>query len=223
MGASLRAAAWDLYSNSWRVVPVNLVLGAWLLVVLFAWANAGSLVAAFLAAGLAWPLAGLFRLGGLATRGADVNLSDAVDVVRGDPLRLLAVGLAFSVTSLILVTNLVMGLLLGGLLPWVVATSALWGIAGLATFAFAFWALAVDPARDGVPLRDRAQLAALLVLAHPVRLGTLAVVLAAILAVSTALVAVLLTVAVGYVALVACRDVLSAADRLETAQLARRT
>jgi hypothetical protein len=215
LGAALRAGASDFYFHSWRVVPTNLVFGVWLLVVVAAWAWIGSLVAMVLAAGLAWPLAGLFRLGAQATRGLDVNLSDALDPARAAPVRLLGVGLAFAAVVLVLTTNLVTGLLIGGLLAWVVATAALWGLIALVVFGFAFWPLLVDPVRDGVAWRARAQLAAMLLLAHPLRVGGLALVLSVILVASTALVAALLTVAVAYVALVACRYVLPAADRLE--------
>ena len=43
---SVRKGASDLYYNSWRVVPVNLVLGVGLVGVAMLWAQVGALVAA---------------------------------------------------------------------------------------------------------------------------------------------------------------------------------
>ena len=63
--------------------------------------------------------------------------------------------------------------------------------------------------------RERVRLAGLLVLAHPGRMGALSALLVVVLAVSTVIVAAVLTVSVGFAALVACRYVLPAADRLE--------
>ncbi len=52
---------------------------------------------------------------------------------------------------------------------------------------------------------------------NPVRIGALAIVVAVTTAISTILTAALLTISVAFVALVACRIVYPAADRLETA------
>jgi hypothetical protein len=77
------------------------------------------------------------------------------------------------------------------------------------------WPLVMDPLREGQPLRARLRLAVILVLAHPLRMGALALVLAAFLAASAVLAAALITVSVAYCALVAAHFVLPAADRLE--------
>jgi hypothetical protein len=215
LGRSLRAGASDLYFNSWRVVPVNLVLGVGLIGVAILWVQLGAVVAAVVASVLAWPIAGLFHLGSRATRGVGVSLGDALVPVREAPWRLLGIGLGFSLAVLVLVTNLVAGLTTGGLGPWVMATLAGWGLVAVVSFGFAFWPIAVDPSRAGTPWRERARIAALLVLAHPGRVGALALVLTGVLALSTAAVALLLTVAPGFCALVACRFIVPAADRLE--------
>jgi uncharacterized membrane protein YesL len=73
----------------------------------------------------------------------------------------------------------------------------------------------MDPQRAGMPLGRRARLAGLLVLAHPGRVGLLALVLSLVLVLSTAVVALVLTVAPGFAALVACRFIVPASDRLE--------
>jgi hypothetical protein len=215
LGGALRAGASDLFFNSWRAVPVNVAFGVVLVLALFAAANAGILAGAAASVLLAPPLAGLFRLGGQATRARDVNLSDALDPMREAPLVVLAAGAAFAAGTLVLVTNVVTGLLVGGILPWMVSTAAAWGLLAVLVYGFAWWPLAVDPARAGTGAVARARLAALLAFAHPVRMAALTLVLALILAASTVVFAALLTVSVALCAFVACRYVLPAADRLE--------
>jgi hypothetical protein len=219
LGGALRAGVGDLFYNSWRAVPVNAMFGVVLVGVLAAWAFAGALAAAAVSVLLAPPLAGMFRLGGQATRGRDVNLSDALDPMREAPLVVLAAGAAFALAVLVLGTNVVTGLRIGGILPWMVSTAAAWGLVATLVLGFAYWPIAVDPGRAGQPALARARLAALLAFAHPLRLGALATLLSLVLAASTAVVAALLTVSVALCAFVACRYVLPAADRLE-AQLA---
>ena len=205
----------DLFYNSWRIVPANVVVAVVLLVVLAVLVLVGPVVAAVVAIPVALPLAGLFRLGALATRSQDVNLSDALDPLREDPWRVLLAGAAFAAATLVMATNVLFGFVMGTVLGWAVATLALWGLLATLAFGFAFWPLAVDPRRAAVPWRARARLAALLVLAHPLRLGAMTILLLVLLVVSTIAIAALLTVSVGFVALVACRYVLPAADRLE--------
>jgi hypothetical protein len=215
IGGALRAGASDLFFNSWRAVPVNLAFGVLLLVALVVGASAGILAGAAMSILLAPPLAGLFRLGGQATRGRDVNLSDAIDPLREAPGAVLGAGAAFAASVLVLGTNVVTGLLVGGILPWMVSTAAAWGLLATFVLGFAYWPLATDPARAGMGQRARARLAAALALAHPVRMGALTFVLAVILVASTVVVAALLTISVALCAFVACRFVLPAADRLE--------
>jgi hypothetical protein len=215
LGGAFGAAASDLFYNSWRVVPANLIVGVGLILVLAAWAALGAWAAALVAVPLALPLAGLFRLGAMATRGRDVNLSDVVDPGRAEPLPILLTGAAFSFATLVLVTNLIGGLLVGGVVAWAITTAAFWGLAAMVALGFALWPIAVDPERAGTPWRARVRLAGLLVLAHPAHMGVLSILLVVLLAVSTVVIAAVLTVSIGYAALVACRYVLPAADRLE--------
>jgi len=65
------------------------------------------------------------------------------------------------------------------------------------------WPLLVDPDRTGRPLSDRLQIAVLLILAHPLRIGVFGAVLAAFLAVSTVAIVALVTISVSFAALVA--------------------
>ena len=82
----MRAAASDLFYNSWRIVPPTCVVAVALLVVLAVLVLVGPVVAGVVAIPVALPLAGLFRLGALATRAQDVNLSDTLDPLRDDPV-----------------------------------------------------------------------------------------------------------------------------------------
>ena len=212
---SLRAAASDVFYHAIRVVPANVLWGALFLVSLWAWAALGSIPAALVAALLGIPTAGIARLGGHATRGRDVNLSDVLEPIRQRPLAVLAAGLGSAIAVLVLAANLVAGLWSGGPVGWAFATLAAWGIVAFAAFSLAFWPLLADPERDAVPARAIARLAALLVLAPPVRLGALVLVVAVLVVLSTIAMAALLTITVGFVLLTAARFVLPAADRLE--------
>ncbi len=217
---ALRAGARDFYDHVVRVVPVNVLFGVVLLAALVAWGTWGPIAGVVVAIPLAIPIAGTARLGANATRGEDVNLSDALDPLRARPLAVLAGWCASLVATVVLGVNVATGILLGNVVGIGIATLAFWGLGASFAIGFAFWPLLVDPRRADRPARDAARLAALLVLAHPVRLLALTVLLVAILALSTIAFAALLTISVGLVQLVACRYVLPAADRLE-AHLAR--
>jgi hypothetical protein len=106
-------------------------------------------------------------------------------------------------------------LTLGGPLGWAIATAAVWGLVILWAWLLCLWPLVVDPRREELGLRQTMRLAALLVLAFPFRIGTLMLVTALLLVISTVLFAALVTVAVAFGALLGCRYVLPAADRLE--------
>jgi hypothetical protein len=115
----------------------------------------------------------------------------------------------------------VTGLTSGSPIGWALATLAAWGIVALGLYAWTLWPILVDPHRAGRPVADRARLAALLVLAHPVRVAGLALALALLLALSAVALVALVAISVSFAALVASRYVLPAADRLD-ADLARR-
>jgi hypothetical protein len=215
LGRAIRAGATDLFFNSWRVVPANLLVAFCLALVVWALLSLGGLVAAVVAVPVALPIAGLFRLGAMATRARDVNFSDVFDPGVESPRPILLAGAGFSFATLVLGTNLITGIVLGGIVPWVVATAAFWALLALVAFGFVFWPIAVDPERAAVRWRDRARLAGLLLLAHPARVAALAAVLIVVLAISTVAFAALATVSLGFAALVSCRYVLPAADRLE--------
>jgi hypothetical protein len=111
--------------------------------------------------------------------------------------------------------NVISGLSSESALGWALATLAAWGIVGLWLFAWIGWPLIADPDRAHLPFGDRLRLAALLLLAHPVRIAALGVVLAIFLALSTVAIVALLTISVSFAALVASQYTLPAADRLD--------
>ncbi|MDQ3553298.1 MAG: hypothetical protein M3395_02670 [Chloroflexota bacterium] len=215
LGGALRAAAVDLYFNSWRLVPANAVWGLLLLLTVAA-AVYWLLGAVVLLLLLAVPTAGIYRLAALIARGDASAFSDAVEAYRRYLRPALLLGLVGMLGTSIFGINILTGLLaLGGPLGWAVATAAAWGLVILWAWLVCLWPLIVDPRREGGRLREQMRLAALLVLAFPLRIGALMMVTGVLLAVSTVLFAALITVSVAFCALLGCRYVLPAADRLE--------
>jgi len=214
---ALRAAASDLYYHSIRVVPVNVLFAAIVLLGIATWAAWGPFAAAVPATLLAVPLAGLARLAANATRGADVNLSDALDPMRRRPAAVLLGGLGFTLAMLVLSVNVVTGLTAGNVVAFAIGTMAFWGIVATLALGFAFWPLLADPQREDRPSSEALRVAALLLVAHPLRIGALTIVLVATLLASMIAFAAIVTVSVGFVMLVAARYVLPASDRLEAA------
>ena len=99
---------------------------------------------------------------------------------------------------------------------WVIfATSALWGLVALWAVTLAFWPLLVDPRREGVSITAKLRLAIAVILVSPGRYAMLFVTVFVITFASTIMFAAILTISVSFVALVMCRYVLPAADRLE--------
>jgi hypothetical protein len=202
------------------VVPLNLIWGGLFLVALGAVVFGYPLVALPLLVLTAVPLAGLARLAGRATRGLDVNLSDGWQPIRTRRSAVLLAGAGFVVAVVIFTLNLITGFALGNALGWAFATAAGWGLVMTVSVGFTFWPLLTDPERDGGPARAIARLAALLVLAFPFRIGALALLLTALLAVSTVLFAALVSISVAFALMIAARYVLPAADRLEASLVA---
>ena len=215
LGGAVRAAVTDFFFNSWRVVPLNVAWGVVFLLALGLGVLVHPLLGLVALCLTAVPLAGLARLAARATRGLGVNLSDAAQPIRARPVAVLLAGVAFVASFAMLTVNLVAGFALGNALGWAFATAAGWGLATGACVACTFWPLLADPERDGASAPAVAKLAAVLVLAHPFRIGVLAVLLVVLLAVSTVAFAALVSVSVAFALLVAARYVLPAADRLE--------
>jgi hypothetical protein len=209
----------DFYFNSLRLVPANLVWGAWVILVVvvgMAWPAGGIVLLAL----LALPTAGVFRVAARIVRvEPDVSLRDIAWPYR-HPARAgttVVLGVSVVAISVVLGSNVVVGLVSGEPVGWLVATLAGWGLIGLWCGALVAWPLIVDPARAAWPVRERLRLAGRLLLVHPLRWVALGLMVAVLVVVSIVLTAAILTVSVAFVALVACRSVYPAADRLELA------
>ncbi|MBA3778465.1 MAG: hypothetical protein H0X16_04040 [Chloroflexi bacterium] len=211
---ALREALSDFYFNSWRLVPANAVWGLGVLLVLLAVSTAPILFLVLVPL-LAFPVVGLFRMGALIARGESVALSDAFGAWRRYLAPTLVAGIVSTAATIALVINVVFGATSDSFLGWTIAALAGWGLLALWTGMLCFWPLLVDPARADATLRERVRLAAVLPIAFPLRLGLMTVIIGVVMAVSTVLFAALLTIALAYSALVACRYVLPVADRLE--------
>jgi hypothetical protein len=209
---SARASLTDYLENAWRLVLPNLVWGA--LLVLMLAATSVSPFAWLLTPLLAVPAIGIFRMAALIVRREPVSAIDAFTAWTRYGVRALAAGTLTFGLGAVFVVNIVTGLQGGGLLGWVFATFAGWGLIAVLVVTTVLWPLLVDPRRDALGIRGGLRLASLLALAFPLRFGALTLVLAAFVAASTLAVVMLLTIAIGLSALVACHYVLPAADRL---------
>ena len=218
IAGSVRAAGRNAYYHSWRLLPANVVWAATALVLTAAVLTVPA--ALLLLPLLALPTAGIFRVTTRIARGQAVSFWDAIDAWRVDVGWTLAFGAALVGATAVLGFNAVSGLGSETAIGWALATLAAWGIVAAWLVAWIGWPLLVDPDRGDRPFADRLQLAALLVLAHPLRVGALGAVLAVFLAVSTVAIVALVTISVSFAALVASQVALPAADRLG-AQLGR--
>ena len=213
--SALRAAAFDFYYQSTRLVPANIAWGLVLLLVLVVSLGGGPLATLAAAPLLAIPYAGCVRLAAQAVRGRDVVLSDLPRAYRRYGLVALAIGAGVTVAGALLASNVVVGAVTGGAIGWGFGTLAVSGLLAIWVASFPVWVVLVDPAREDRPIRDRLRLAILLVVAAPGRCTLLALVLLAILVLSTIAFAAVLTISISYAGLVAARYLLPLADRLE--------
>jgi uncharacterized membrane protein YesL len=205
----------DFFFNSSRLVPVNILWGAAVVLVILvglSWPLGALLLAPF----LALPTAGIFRVAARIVRSAgDVSIRDALAASRADAGPTLLLGCVYVFGTLVLGSNLVVGLTQAEPIGWVMGTFAAWGLCVLWCGAGVAWPLLVDPRLAERPVRERLRLAGMLFLAHPRRIGVLGAAIAIIVVVSTILTAAILTISVAFVALVSCRYVYPAAERLE--------
>jgi uncharacterized membrane protein YesL len=200
-----------------RLVPANVAWGAGVVLIVtvgLIWPP-GALLSLPL---LVLPTAVVFRVAANVVRGEPwVGLRDVVRSTRGELPATLGLGVAFLATGTILGANVLTGLRQADPPGLILATLAGWGMVALWCGTIVAWPLVVDPARAKRPIRDRLRLAGALLLTQPIRFGALGVVVAMIVVISTILTAAILTVSVAFVAVVACRSVYPAADRLEIA------
>ncbi len=209
----LRTAAEDLYYHGVRLVVANLVWG--IAAALTAYAVSRS-VLGLLALVILVPLtAGLMGMATALVRERSLVMSDFLRPLRGRVWRVLALGAVQLVLAVVTAFDLLLGIQIGGVVGLVMAIVAFYTGLALWVLAWTIWPIVTDPERSTEPIRSGVRLAALLVLAHPIRLGLMAFVLGAITLASTILAAAIITFAAAYVALVAAHFVLPSADRLE--------
>jgi hypothetical protein len=220
LGSAFRAAASDIYYQSIRLVPANLIWGAGFVAVLAIAAWLSPNLALVVTPLLAVPYAGIVRLATQIVRGEDVVLSDFATAVRAYAVPAVAAGAVIELASVVFASNLVSGVAEGSPAALAFATLAAWGLAAAWILGLAFWPLLVDPAR-ATPPGDRARLVAFVVLAQPGRFAIMGIALAAVALVSAVAFPALLSVSVAFIALVSARVVLPAADRLEARTVAR--
>jgi hypothetical protein len=210
---ALHAAATDFYFHSWRLLPANVLWAAVALAIMAAALLVPPLI--LLAPLAALPIAGIFRMATRIVRGESVSFWDGLEAWRGEVRPALVLGTGLIGATIVLGFNLLSGLLSDSMLGWAFATLAFWGLVGTWLYAWVAWPILLDPARAARPVRERLRLAALLVLAHPIRIGAFGLILFALCVVSTVAIVPLLTVSVAFGALISARYVLPAADRLQ--------
>ena len=118
LGASARAAAIDFYYHSVRLVVANVAWGVAFLAILWLALAGSPALAVGVAPLLAVPWFGLVRLAALIVRGDDVVLSDAFRAYRSGLGRAVLVGVASAAAIVLLVSNVVTGLVAGGIAGW---------------------------------------------------------------------------------------------------------
>jgi len=213
IGAALRQSLRDLYFNSWRLAPANLLWG--LVLILAIVAGPFTIIGVGLFILLVLPTVGLYRMGGLIARGEPAAFTDFLGAMgRYGPVSL-AIAVGATVLAFVLATNVLVGIREASPLGWFVSAMALWGLVGLGMFLTAFWPILVDPERPGVGLRQRLWLAGLAVIGRPMRMLGLTVVIAVILAISSVFFAAIVLVSVAYVAVLSARVVLPLVDEVE--------
>ena len=210
----MRLAASDLYFNSWRMAPANLVWGALLVFALVA--GPMSLLGMVLLIALSVPTAGLHRMGALIARGRPAGFSDFIDGMRRFAIPALLAGTGAVATAVVLTTNVIVGLETNSPVGWFMSALALWGLVGLAMLLVAFWPILADPERDGLSIRRRLALAGIAVIGRPRRMVAVTGVVGIVFIVSTVLFAMLVIVGVAYVSVLTSRYVLPTVDELES-------
>jgi hypothetical protein len=219
IGGTVRRSLQDAYYNSWRLLPANVVWSATLIALLTALVVTP--FALLLVPLLALPTAGLFRVTTRIVRGEAVSFWDAIDAWRTGIRVTLVAGAGLAAAAAVFFANVMTGLSSTSPLGWILATLAAWGLVVMALLVWTLWPILLDPHRAAWPASQRARLAALLLLAHPIRIGALAVTLSVFLVVSALAIVALVTISLAFAALVASRFVLPAADRLEADLAAR--
>jgi uncharacterized membrane protein YesL len=210
----LRVSAEDLYYHGVRLVVANLVWGIAAVVTAFALTRSAPLGLLALVAMVPMTV-GLMGMATAVVRERTVVMSDFGRALRGRLWRLLGLGVAQLALIVVAVFDLLLGIRVGGIVGLILAVVAFYTGLAIWVLALVVWPIVADPERRGESVRSGVRLGALLALAHPIRIGLMALILGVVTLVSTILVAAIITFAAAYIALVAAHYVLPSADRLE--------
>lgn len=210
---AIREAAIDLYYNLVRLVAVNVLWGFAILLIGFL--STAGVAALVLVVGLIPLTAGLMGMATELVRNRRLDFSDFAAGMRRRFWAHLGIGVAQLVITLVATTNLLVGAQTPGFIGPILLLTAFYTLVALWILAVSTWPLLLDPVRADDPLRRIVRLGAALVLAHPVRIGGLALLLGGFLALSTVFAAALVTVSGVFGFLVVAHYVLPTADRLE--------
>ena len=212
LGRVLRTAAEDLYYHGVRLVPTNV---AWGLIVLGTIAVLGAPVVFVALIALVPLTAGVMGMATTLVRQRTLVMSDFIGSLRPRFWAIVGIGVAQLALIAVAVVDLLIGLQVAGVMGLVLTVTSAYTAIAIWLLAVAIWPLLLDPVRADLGVRQCLRLGALLVIAHPVRIGLLALVVGAVFAVSTVLLAAILTFALVFGFLVCAHYVLPAADRLE--------
>jgi hypothetical protein len=212
-GAAVRLAAEDWYFHSAVMLVANVVWGIGLVLTYVA-SLAHPMAGVVAAVLLALPTSGLFRVAASIVRGEEgVAVRDAFRWRRNARLTL-AVGVGLVLLAVVASVDLSIGLGSGDLTGMALATFAAWGALGALVVACCWWPVASDPRRDDLGGRAIIRIACMVAAAYPRRLAALLLVVVVVVALSSVLFVALLTISMGFVALLLSRVVLSMADVL---------
>ena len=212
LARALRGAAGDFYFNGWSFLAANVAVGVVLLAAVYAALYIGPWLV-LLVAGAIVPVAGTMRMASRLRRDGHADLGDAAEVRRHG--RALLLGMAELAVFVVLVADIAISLAWGSWIGAILLIGAIYGVVALWALSVVAWPILLDPERDAAPIRDRLRLAAAVLFLSPRRVAGLALVSALILAVSTVLVAPLLTIAVSFVCLLCAGVALPLADEVE--------
>jgi uncharacterized membrane protein YesL len=210
----LHSALSGFYFNSWRVVVANVIWGVMLIVTLGIAISSPILGLIALLVVLPIPTAALFRVAAMIVRDEHAAVVDAF-AWRTVAKRGIGAGLIVGGASVVLLFNLVTGVSSADPVSVGFGTAAFWGLFVLWLLAASVWPLLFDPLRATEPVTSVLRLALVVVLVKPLRFIALMFVLFVILVISAILAAALLTISMGFAALVLAYYAIHSADRIE--------
>jgi uncharacterized membrane protein YesL len=210
---ALRRAAVDLYYNAWPFLGANVAIGLILLAAFYGSVLIGPWLLVLVAVAVV-PAAGTMRMATRLHRVGHTDLGDFAEVFRGRG-RILLLGVAQLAIGVVLAIDIAVALAWGSWIGTILLVGAAYGIAVLWAVAVVAWPILLDPARDALPIRARLRLAFIVVLLEPRRVAGVAIAGGLVLAVSTVLIAPILTFSVAFVWLLLAGYALPLADAVE--------